>query len=361
MVGIDLFSGAGGMSIGATMAGVRISLAIEADRSAAATYAQNHPNTPVLQKDIRLVDPLSIPQISKLKRTKEPTVIFGGPPCRGFSTSNQRTRSASNPSNWLFREYTRFVKTIHPDWIVFENVRGIIETERGAFLEHIMRELKKIGYTLSFGVLNAKDFGIPQDRSRLFIIGSLHGVSLPLPKGKSHRQITVQEALSDLPELENGASSDMLRYPVKASTSYAKMLRGTLTHCSGHLVTRNASYVLSRYRHIPQGGNWEQIPSRLMKNYADPSRCHTGIYYRLKENEPSIVIGNFRKNMLIHPRQDRGLSVREAARLQSFPDWFRFTGSIGFQQQQVGNAVPPFLAKAIFQELLSINQSGDCT
>jgi DNA (cytosine-5)-methyltransferase 1 len=353
MIGIDLFSGAGGMSAGATMAGIKIALAIEADLKAASTFLLNHPDTPILQQDIRLIEPQSLSLLARVRKLKEPTIIFGGPPCRGFSTSNQRTRSASNPSNWLFREYTRFVKVIRPDWIVFENVRGILETEQGAFLAHITRELKKLGYTLSLGILNAKHFGIPQDRSRLFIVGSLHGVTVPLPTIKTKRPVTVREALSDLPSLENGDSYDMLRYPIKASSSYARGMRGTLTRCSGHIVTCNAPYVLKRYRHIRQGGNWEQIPKRLMRNYADPSRCHTGIYYRLKDNEPSIVIGNFRKNMLIHPWQDRGLSVREAARLQSFPDWFQFTGSIGFQQQQVGNAVPPLLAKAVFRAILS--------
>lgn len=357
MIGIDLFSGAGGMSVGATMAGVNVALAIEADVNAATTYRRNHPKTALIQRDICGIDPKGLALLAKLRKSKEPTLIFGGPPCQGFSTSNQRTRSVANPSNWLFREYTRFVKTIRPDWIVFENVRGILETEQGTFIEYIMRELKKLGYTLSSGILNAKHFGVPQDRSRLFIIGSLHGMAVPLPEMRTRRSITVSEALADLPQLENGASLDMLRYPVKASSQYAKMMRGTLISCSGHLVTCNASYILGRYRHIPQGGNWEQIPRRLMHNYADPSRCHTGIYYRLKENEPSIVIGNFRKNMLIHPWEDRGLSVREAARLQSFPDWFQFTGSIGFQQQQVGNAVPPLLANEVFGAILSYNAS----
>lgn len=352
MLGIDLFSGAGGMSVGATMAGVKPILAIEADFHAASTYVENHPHTLVLQEDIRKIDPYALVVLDRLQKSKEPTVLFGGPPCQGFSTSNQRTRSATNPSNWLFREYIRIVKAIKPDWIIFENVRGILETEKGDFLDLITQELEDLRYTLSAGLLNAKHFGVPQDRSRLFIIGSLHGITVPLPIGKKNCKVTVREALSDLPPLENGSNLNILQYPTKAHSTYAKLMRGRLRQCSGNLVSRNAAYILKRYGYIRQGGNWEQIPKRLLRNYTDPSRCHTGIYYRLKENEPSIVIGNFRKNMLIHPWQDRGLSVREAARLQSFPDYYQFTGSIGFQQQQVGNAVPPLLAKQVFETLL---------
>ena len=110
---------------------------------------------------------------------------------------------------------------------------------------------------------------------------------------------------------------------------------------------------MQRYRYVPPGGNWKNIPADMMTTYADRQRCHTGIYHRLRYDQPSVVIGNFRKNMVIHPSQDRGLSVREAARLQSFPDTAVFSGTIGFQQQQVGNAVPPLLAKAVFEKLVA--------
>jgi DNA (cytosine-5)-methyltransferase 1 len=235
---------------------------------------------------------------------------------------------------------------------VFENVKGLIETENGFFLDAVLKGFKEIGYTISHFVLNSADFGVPQKRNRLFIIGSLHGIEALPPEPAFINPVTVKDALDDLPELNNGDGSDIKEYSGSAFTQYAKDMRGELNECSNNIVTKNAPHILERYRHIPQGGNWENIPKHLMKNYADVSRCHTGIYRRLKEDEPSVVIGNFRKNMLIHPWKDRGLSVREAARLQSIPDWFRFSGSIGFQQQQVGNLVPPLLAKAVMDQIL---------
>ena len=152
--------------------------------------------------------------------------------------------------------------------------------------------------------------------------------------------------------LKNGSNQDILTYKTEAKSEYAKALRCGKKTCSGNLVTRNADSIVKRYEYIPQGGNWQNIPDELMDNYADKSRCHTGIYRSLSENEQSITVGNYRKSMLVHPWENRGLSVREAARLQSFPDSYIFCGSIGFQQQQVGNAVPPYLARAVFQEII---------
>jgi DNA (cytosine-5)-methyltransferase 1 len=350
VIGIDLFCGSGGLSLGAKEAGVEIRLAVESEPHAARTYRLNHSGIRIFADDIRKLKQVNI---STLDRT---SILFGGPPCQGFSTSNQKTRTRDNPNNWLFLEFLRIAKLYKADWVLFENVRGIKETSGGIFLNAIIDDIQRLGYTTSVWVLNAADFGVPQRRSRLFIVGSLHGIRLQQPKPKVKRYVTVREALSDLPDLPNGASVSRMRHKCLSDSEYARMMSFGLRESANHLVTLNAPHIVNRYRYIPQGGNWESIPSKLMTNYRDLSRCHTGIYYRLREDVPSIVIGNYRKNMLIHPWQDRGLSVREAARLQSFPDWYEFTGSIGFQQQQVGNAVPPLLAQSVFREIM---QNGD--
>jgi DNA (cytosine-5)-methyltransferase 1 len=264
----------------------------------------------------------------------------------------------TNDKNWLFAEFLRVAAEWRPDWIVFENVKGIAETADGIFLETVLAQVEELRYDVTHAFLQAFDFGVPQRRTRLFVVGAPPGTTFNMPKGWSVQPLTVWDAISDLPKLDNGASKGFLRYRTAPRTDYQRLMRGTLEQCSGHLVTRNFDFVLERYGHIPQGGNFEDIPDRLMKNYADKANCHTGIYHRLDERKPSIVIGNFRKNMLIHPRQDRGLSVREAARLQSFPDDYEFKGSIGFQQQQVGNAVPPLLAKAVFEAVIEAHLSA---
>lgn len=349
IIGIDLFSGAGGMSEGALAAGVDVKIAVEMDKYAGLTYVANHPDTTLFNDDIRK---FRLPQ-KRVWAKRDVKIIFGGPPCQGFSTSNQKTRNKINPENWLFKEYIRVTKEILPDWVIVENVKGIIETESGYFFETINDSLKKLGYTSNYAILNAADYGVPQIRNRIFIVGSLHGVKFEFPKIKKPNHITVHDAISDLPSLSNGDSRHEINYNSIPVSSYQKKIRRGSKKSINNLVTRNNDLVLRRYEYIPQGGNWEDIPTRLMTNYKDYSRCHTGIYHRLRVDAPSVVIGNYRKNMLIHPLENRGLSVREAARLQSFPDSFKFFGSIGFQQQQVGNSVPPLLAKAIFEKIKS--------
>ena len=343
MQALDLFSGAGGMSLGAKMAGITVVQAVENDQFACQTYSRNFPSVSLFSK--------SIENFCFSDVTFSPDIIFGGPPCQGFSTSNQRTRNKDNKSNWLFQECIRIVELLLPEWVVLENVKGLIETENGLFLKMIIRKLKKLGYTVNHTILNATDHGVPQQRNRLFVVGNRRGSQFKFSRSTQPSVVTVADAISDLPILNNGASTSWQLYRHSSPSSYAQRMRN-MDGCENNIVTQNSSNVIERYRHIVQGGNWKCIPNYLMTNYKDSTRCHTGIYYRLKYDSPSVVLGNFRKNMLVHPIEDRGISVREAARIQSFPDWFVFEGSIGFQQQQVGNAVPPLLAHSVFEQIV---------
>lgn len=348
-IGIDIFSGAGGLSLGAEMAGFQVRFAVEKDKSAAETYRYNHPDTLVLEDDIHNINP-----IEYLQPNEHVSIVFGGPPCQGFSLSNTMTRNMKNPNNSLFEEFLRFVNEIQPDWFLFENVEGFAHFEEGKIQHLVEQRFRNMGYSVFSKVLWASDYGVPQHRNRFFMVGNRLGIKFEYPEPFGIK-ITVNDAIGDLPDLMNGQQVDTLSYklPANKASKYARMMRKGSKRSRQNYVSRNADYVVERYTHIKQGENWEAIPDELMQNYANKSNCHSGIYRRLRANEPSVVISNYRKNMLIHPFQNRGLSVREAARLQSFPDKFFFKGSLMHIQQQIGNAVPPLLAKAVFEKILS--------
>lgn len=346
--GVDIFSGAGGLSLGAEMAGIQVRFAVEKDKSAALTYQHNHRDTIVIQDDVHNINPLQY-----IGERNAPLIVFGGPPCQGFSTSNTKTRNMDNVNNSLFEEFVRFVRELNPEWFVFENVEGFYRFENGNIREKVKECFGNLGYTVNDSILVASEYGVPQKRNRYIMVGNNMGLSFefPRPIGISY---TVEDAIGDLPILVNGQMDDILPYrlPPEEISEYARLMRQGSAVSTQNYVSRNADYVIERYRYIRQGQNWRAIPAGLMKNYANKNNCHSGIYKRLRADAPSVVISNYRKNMLIHPYQDRGLSVREAARLQSFPDTFVFKGSIMHIQQQIGNAVPPLLAKAVFEKIL---------
>ncbi|MAO17277.1 DNA cytosine methyltransferase [Muricauda ruestringensis] len=349
MIGIELFSGPGGMGLGARQAGVKVAIAVEKDPFAAQTYILNHREATVVVDDI-----VNIIEYD-FERKNEQVILFGGPPCQGYSNSNRMTRSKENPGNWLFKEFIKSARIINPDWIVIENVPGLKNMDNGFFLEQICNDLHGAGYTPNFKILNSADFGVPQKRERIFIVASRHGVAFEFPKGMFKNHVSVADAISDLPVLNNGNKESKLPYKSKAKSDFAKLMRGQKRIVTQNYVSKNSELVIERYKHISQGGNWQEIPLELMKNYKDPTRCHHGIYRRLKQDEPAFVIANYRKSMLIHPTEDRGLSLREAARLQSFPDSYVFCGPLVHMQQQVGDAVPPLLAKAVFERIKRIS------
>ena len=193
-IGIDLFSGAGGLSLGAEMAGFQVKFAVEKDKSAAMTYRHNHPNTLVLEDDIHNIDPWE-----HLLPNEHVSIIFGGPPCQGFSFSNTMSRNMDNPNNSLFEEFLRFVNEIQPDWFLFENVEGFVHFKEGKILHLVEQRFKDMGYQVFPKVLWASDYGVPQHRNRFFMVGNRFGIKFEYPKPFGTK-ITVNDAIGDLPE-----------------------------------------------------------------------------------------------------------------------------------------------------------------
>lgn len=343
--GIDIFSGAGGMSLGAEMAGIKISLAIDHNKDAIETFKFNHPKAATICGDIK--------EINFENLIDDCFILMGGPPCQGFSVSNTKTRNEQNSNNSLFYQFIRAVKELNPKWFIFENVEGITLFKKGEVLRILREAMLELGYVTKEKVLTASDYGVPQNRNRFFMVGNRVGVDFEFPL-QNENKVSVAEAIADLPELQNGSKIEELPYR-KNPSKYAKLMRKNSKKSFQNLVSTNKEYVIERYKYIQQGENWQAIPKKLMTNYKDLNNCHSGIYRRLRADAPSVVIANYRKNMLIHPFQDRGLSVREAARLQSFPDNFIFKGSLMNKQQQIGNAVPPLLAYAIVHQIIRSN------
>jgi len=356
-IGIDLFSGAGGLSLGFEDAGFRIIYALEKDKYAAETYGRNRSGEATVDvTDILEMQPESI--LQKLGVCSgDLDVVLGGPPCQGFSIANMQTRTMDNPLNQLVFTFWDFVKQSMPKWFVMENVAGLEKFGDGRLKEELLDLFKEIGYTADAIILDASCFGVPQARKRIFFIGNRVGKPLnflnDLTKCRALPPLTVREAIDDLPVLPNGNSIDGMRYARNggSATEYQKTMRvGNRDEVVNNLVSMSTPLAVERYKYIKEGENWRAVYRRkpdLLYNYKDLSKCHQWIYLRLCWDKPSVVISNYRKNMLIHPDQDRGLSVREAARLQSFPDTYVFYGPLGYQQQQVANAVPPFVAEKL--------------
>ena len=247
---------------------------------------------------------------------------------------------------------------------VMENVLGIWAMQRGKVVKTLLSEFKSLGYhNADAWLLNAADYGVPQLRKRAFLICSKSRAPIEKPKKTYGTDIEVKknprllpyvkliEAIGDLPSIPYGkAQTNTDEYTRRPENDYQEEMRKRSDKVTNHIVTMNSQQVIKRIKTVPPGGNWEDIPVGLMKvngKYRKIEMVHSMIYKRLLRNEPSITITNFRKGMIIHPTQDRLLSVREAARIQSFPDNFIFEGGLGKQQQQVSDVVPAKLAKKV--------------
>ena len=335
----DLFSGVGGLSLGFQQAGFNINLAIEYDDSIANAYKLNHPNTKVYNEDICGMD-------FKELHKKHPTIdiVCGGPPCQGYSQKGKRLQ-LDDPRNFLFLRFVEFVKEFNPKYFVLENVPNIITTANGYFKEQIIKSFNELGYTVSSGILNALDFGIPQDRRRAVFIGvkGNNPIELPLPIGI---RTSIMEAIYDLPFIGSGQGEEVSNYDKLPMSEYQKKLRGKEIKLYNHVATNHSPKALAKLALIPKGKGKEVLPKELLTK-----SIYSGTWCRLLEEgyAPTITtrFDTPSSGRFTHPILDRCLTIREAARIQSFPDSFRFYGNRTSQMKQVGNAVPPILAHEI--------------
>lgn len=376
---IDLFAGAGGLSEGLSEAGFHGLFANEVIADYASTYKRNHPSTEVVTADIRALDPEEIRKQLGLER-EELDLIAGGPPCQGFSI-NAPVRSILDERNHLFKEYLRFVTAFMPKAILIENVPGLVSFEDGATLHAILDALAELGYGADVRILGAAHYGVPQMRWRTVIVG-LRGKNLPaaaFPEPTYHapirpnftvtfngqllvkmpapetdaKFITVRDAIDDLPMLKNGEQGEKIKeYLCEPACEYQKRSRIGSIGVLNHEAPRLSPINMKRLSYIPPGGNWTAIPDELLPKGMLRARKsdHTKRYGRVDpDGLASTILTKCDPHWgaYFHYSQDRSFTVREAARIQSFPDHFVFTGTQAQQFAQVGNAVPPLMASAV--------------
>jgi len=346
---LDLFCGCGGISEGFRLAGYEVVGGIDVSEEAIATYSLNFPEAISLSCDITKFDDEKIKYVFGKSNID---VIVGGPPCQGFSNANRWQKENDDPRNKLFFEYLRFVKVLSPNVVIIENVRGILSKDSGYAKNRIVALLSRLGYEVSSKVLNAADFGVPQSRYRAFFVGIKKSRNLKIfDFEKMHKKttVTVGEAISELYKFEKSIK-DTHKLKSDPQTEYQRYLRASDNIIRSHKIVYPAKLTQERIGHVPQGGNWRDIPSELFSNQRN--NRHSSAYKRLEEKAVSVTIdtGNAHSNYF-HPRRNRIPTVREAARIQSFRDEFVFEGSRSNQYKQIGNAVPPLLAFAIADAL----------
>ncbi|WP_193078613.1 DNA cytosine methyltransferase [Brevibacterium aurantiacum] len=346
---VDLFSGVGGLSLGFEQAGYQIMAANEHDTEIADAFRTNHPKAKMYTDDLELIDLQS--QFKTFRG--ETQVVIGGPPCQGFSQKGRR-KSILDKRNFLFKEYVAAVDYLRPKYFVMENVPNLLTTEHGYFQYELKKAFDAIGYQIEAQILTASDYGVPQRRRRAVILGKL-GAKPPLHPQPSEETVTVWDAISDLAYHASGEGSDVEQYRTKARTSYQTLLRTGSGNLHNHKATNHSDLALHRMNLMPLNSKLKSLPQehRTKSIYA-------GTWTRLvKEETAPTITTRFdtpSSGQFTHPVMDRAITVREAARLQSFPDTFRFTGTKGSQMKQVGNAVPPRLAYAI---AMAISQDKD--
>lgn len=342
---IDLFSGVGGLSLGFENAGFDVILANEYDESIASSYSKNHPKTKMMIGDITKLDFNDCFQPYRNKID----LIIGGPPCQGFSQKGKR-KTIHDERNYLFQYFVKTVLIVKPKYFVMENVPNLLTAENGFFIKEIKEVFLDIGYNIQYKVLNAYDYGVPQNRRRAIIIGKFGSVPPGFPEPLELRT-NVWDAISDLNYLNSGEGEEVSEYLIEPLSDYQKRLRNGSNKLYNHRSTNHSEIVLQRLSLIPSNGNRDALPEKHLTK-----SIYSGTWSRMKVNEPSVTITTRfdtpSSGQFTHPYLNRAVTVREAARIQSFPDTFIFYGNKSSQMKQVGNAVPPLMAEKIAKVIM---------
>ena len=349
---LDLFCGCGGLSKGFEMAGYSIVLGVDFNEPALKTYAHNHKGSKTLCGD--LSNPNTFDTIDSLLEGKRVDVIIGGPPCQGFSLTGPR--NFDDERNKLYLAMIETVRRYSPRAFMIENVPGMASLYNGEVKDEIIRRFTAMGYKVNCKVLCAADYGVPQIRKRLVFVGLKDGEDIfefPEPTNTPDNYVTCEQAISDLPSLESTLGAEKMEYESSPSTSYQKLMRGECNVLSNHKAIDHKDFVKETIAQVPDGGNYKDLPKGVGE-----SRIFHMAWTRYRSDKPSRTIDTGHRNNF-HYKWNRCPTVRESARLQSFPDDFVFLGTKTQQDRQVGNAVPCLMAKAIGVQIMKYLDSNE--
>ncbi|MCR5087502.1 MAG: DNA cytosine methyltransferase [Lachnospiraceae bacterium] len=345
---VDLFAGVGGLSYGfSRLPQFRILAANEIEKDIATAYSLNHPSVEMLTCDIHDLDE---EKFNKVLRGEKVDLVVGGPPCQSYSTVGKR--QLDERAN-LFMQYKRVLQFLRPKAFVFENVVGILSMDHGKLFQKVQAEFRELGYSLKYRVLNAVDYGVPQNRERVILVG-FRGENPYVYPEPTHGEgrlpyVTMKDALEDLPPLRSGQQEDT--YSKEPTNDFLKFVRAGSNGLTEHAAPRNGEHLIRIMEALKEGQSKDDLPEAIR-----PKSGYPNTYAKLWWDRPSTTITrNFAcpsSSRCIHPRDSRAMSIREGARLQSFPDDYQFYGKDGMKRLEIGNAVPPLLSQAIAKQML---------
>ena len=341
---LDLFSGCGGFSLGFIEAGYEVILGVDNDEIALETFDYNHDNADALKID--LSEKKAMDKLRKKVGSNKIDVIIGGPPCQGFSLTGKR--NLDDDRNTLYKSMVKAVEIFNPQAFILENVKGLLTLYNGKAKKRIIEDFTDLGYNIEYEILNAANYGVPQNRKRVFFVGlkdQQNNFEFPKKTHKDSEYVTCGEAISDLPSLEDRKWSEEMEYIMEPQSEYQKFMRENSNKIYNNIGTRHTKKVVNVISQVPEGGNHKDLPPGVGE-----SRNFNEAWTRYHRDKPSRTIDTGHRNHF-HYEYNRVPTVRENARLQSFPDDFIFKGSKTKQYRHVGNAVPPLLAKALAEKL----------